>query len=62
MVIRPSRILLILLFLMLTPIFPPLLIVPIVLLVVWGRSKVAEHNDPQAVAWRQAQEWYRPNG
>lgn len=60
--ISPSRMLLILALLLLTPIFPPLALIPVVLIVLLVRSKRREYMDPQAVAWRQAQAWHRPNG
>jgi hypothetical protein len=43
-------------------IFPPLLVAYVLFALVWIVRKVRAHTDPQAVAWRKAEDWYRQNG
>lgn len=42
--------------------FPPLLLIPAGIVVVVLVRKRREYTDPQSVAWRAQQDWYKQNG
>lgn len=60
--IKPVPALGIIIGLMVALAFPPLLLVIPIVIAIVVRRKAKAYNDPQARAWREAQEWHRRNG